>query len=313
MNLRTKIKINIIAVLLFTFCLGSVIPQSTAAYSEPLDGYTLITIDGGNRSGYREPNVVTDIGFGDRIYWAYTNEYSQLFYVHADVITLQNDKTEPVNSKGRYYDDEAYVPGVESPVLDQGHVIADSLGGVSASYNITPQDSYLNRHGAQAQMEQLIRKSGGCTDFTAIITYPNTTTQIPNHYSFSFTINGQEYFKDFDNSDENTQTSVQAQQIAKGNVTITTLDKINEFIILKNVSEFDVNLEGWIIVSVRGNQQYIFDSYILKPGQQVKIGDSARSTVDLYWLEGRGVWNNSSSDPAELYDDKLNLISVKNN
>ena len=158
MNLRTKIKINIATVLLFTLCLSYALPQSTTAYSEPLAGYTLITIDGGNRSGHREPNVVADIGFGDRLYWAYTNEYSQLCRVHADIIILQNDRIEPVNSKGRYYDDEACVPGVESPVLDQGHVIADSLGGVSASYNITPQDSYLNRQGAQAQMEQLIRK-----------------------------------------------------------------------------------------------------------------------------------------------------------
>ena len=26
-------------------------------------------------SGYREPNVVVDIGYGDREYWAFTNEY----------------------------------------------------------------------------------------------------------------------------------------------------------------------------------------------------------------------------------------------
>lgn len=313
MNSRTKFKINVVLVLLFTLCFSYALPQSDKSYSEPLAGYTLITIDGGNRSGYREPKVVTDIGFGDRIYWAYTNEYSQLCLVQADIIILQNDKTEPVNSKGRYYDDEAYVPGVESPNLDQGHVIADSLGGVSASYNITPQDSYVNRHGAQAEMEQMIRKAGGCTNFTAIITYPNTQTQIPNHYSFSFTINGKEFLQDFDNSDDNTQITVQAEQIAKGNIKIIALDKINEFIILKNVSDFDINLKGWVIVSVRGNQQYIFDSYVLKPGQQVKIGDSARSPVDLYWLEGRGIWNNSSSDPAELYDDKRNLVSVKNN
>ena len=74
--------------------------------------------------------------------------------------------------------------------LDEGHVIADSLGGVSNAYNITPQNSTLNRHGDQAYMEKVIRDAGGCTDFTAIITYPNTKTQIPNHYSYTYTING---------------------------------------------------------------------------------------------------------------------------
>lgn len=111
------------------------------------DGYTLIEVDGGNQSGYREPNVVVDIGFGDREYWAYTNEYGQLVKVTAKEIILQDDATEPVNSDGRYYDDEAKVPGVESKGLDEGHVIADSLGGVSNAYNITPQNSTLNRHG----------------------------------------------------------------------------------------------------------------------------------------------------------------------
>jgi hypothetical protein len=32
-------------------------------------GYTLIEVDGGDLSGHREPNVVVNIGFGDREYW----------------------------------------------------------------------------------------------------------------------------------------------------------------------------------------------------------------------------------------------------
>ena len=122
------------------------------------DGYTLIEVYGGDLSGYRAANVVVDIGFGDREYWAYTNEYGQLVRVVAAEIILQDDATEPVNSNGRYYDDEANVPGTENSNLDQGHVIADSLGGVANAYNITPQDSVLNRHGDQAYMERNIVK-----------------------------------------------------------------------------------------------------------------------------------------------------------
>lgn len=174
--------------------------ETSAIITEDIfSGYKLIVVDGGNLSGHREPNVVVDIGFGDREYYAFTNEYGQLVKVVAKEIILQDDSTEPVNSSGRYYQDEAKVPGVESRTLDEGHVIADSLGGVSNAYNITPQNSILNRHGDQAYMEKVIRDAGGCTEFVAIITYPNTTTQIPSHYSYTYTINGNVINDEFDN------------------------------------------------------------------------------------------------------------------
>ena len=159
----------------------------TQSNNERFSGYKLIEVDGGDLSGYREPNVVVDIGFGDREYWAFTNEHGQLVRVIADEIVLQDDDNEPVTSSGRYYNDEAKVPGVERADLDEGHIIADSLGGVSNAYNITPQESTLNRHGDQAYMEDAIRKAGGATNFEAIITYPNTETQIPSHYKYTYT------------------------------------------------------------------------------------------------------------------------------
>ncbi|PQD94374.1 hypothetical protein CYL18_14935 [Pradoshia eiseniae] len=162
-------------------------------------GYKRIEVDGGNLSGYRQPNVVVDIGFGDREYWAFTNEHGQLVRVVADEIILQDDSSEPVTSSGRYYSDEAKVPGVERSDLDEGHIIADSLGGVSNAYNITPQDSTLNRHGDQAYMEDVIRKAGGATDFEAIIKYPNTKTQIPSSYQYTYTVRGNKVVDTFDN------------------------------------------------------------------------------------------------------------------
>ena len=166
----------------------SVVPSDASESAEPqssvsFDGYALIEVYGGDLSGYRAANVVVDIGFGDREYWAYTNEYGQLVRVVAAEIILQDDATEPVNSNGRYYDDEAKVSGTENANLDEGHVIADSLGGVANAYNITPQDSVLNRHGDQAYMERNIVQAGGATNFEAIITYPDTTTQVPSYYS----------------------------------------------------------------------------------------------------------------------------------
>ena len=182
----------------------SVVPSDAFESAElqssvSFDGYALIEVYGGELSGYRAANVVVDIGFGDREYWAYTNEYGQLVRVVAAEIILQDDATEPVNSDGRYYDDEAYVPGTENSNLDQGHVIADSLGGVANAYNITPQDSVLNRHGDQAYMERNIVQAGGATNFEAIITYPDTTTQVPSYYKYTYTINGYQVVDEFQN------------------------------------------------------------------------------------------------------------------
>lgn len=192
-------------------------------------GYKIIEVDGGDLSGHRESNVAVDIGFGDREYWAFTNEYGQLVKVVAKEIILQDESKEPVKSNGRYYYDEAKVPGVESKNLDEGHVIADSLGGVSNAYNITPQNSTLNRHGDQAYMEENIRKAGGCTNFEAIITYPDTKTQIPSHYSYTYTLKGKVIHDEFDNinpdeynSSLNSSSSSNTNSNANSNTNNTT-------------------------------------------------------------------------------------------
>ena len=181
---------------------GITIPSSE---SEITKGYKKLTVDGGDTSGTRQANAVVDIGYGDRKYWGFTNDHGQLVKVVAKEIKLQDDKNEPVRSDGRYYPDEAKVPGVERQDLDEGHVIADSLGGVSNAYNITPQNSTLNRTADQSKMEKEIRDAGGCTDFVAIITYPDTTTQIPSHYSYSYTINGNRKTIDFANVEPGTK------------------------------------------------------------------------------------------------------------
>jgi hypothetical protein len=175
-------------------------------------GYRIIEVDGGNTSGHREANVAVNIGFGDREYWAFTNEYGQLVRVVADEIILQDDINEPVNSNGGYFDRMADVPGVGANTgYDRGHVIADSLGGVANAYNITPQDSVLNRHGDQAYMEKVIRDTGGCTNFEAEITYPDTETQIPSKYKYTYVLFGNVIVDEFENvnpDDYNTSVGI---------------------------------------------------------------------------------------------------------
>lgn len=195
--------------------------SDSSFYSYDGKQYAILEVDGGNMSGDRLPDVAVDVGYGDRVYWALTNEYGQLIHVIADKVVLQDDDKEPVTSDGRYYKDEAKVPGTERKDLDQGHVIADSLGGVSNAYNITPQDSTLNRHGDQAYMEKVIRDAGGCKDFVATITYPDAKTQIPTHYHYEYLLKGEKVVDDFDNVDPDKEDSKDASQTIDKNKATT--------------------------------------------------------------------------------------------
>ena len=285
---------------------------------------------------------------GDREYWAFTNEHSQLIVVIAENIILQDDATEPVTSSGRYYSDEAKVPGVESATLDEGHVIADSLGGTSCSMNITPQNSTLNRHGDQAYMEAVIRQADGCEKFIAIITYENTTTQIPSHYDISYTINGNDIIESFDNinpeevknedtavvignTEENTvpdevaavviQNQVEEVETveAESHVEIVHLDKKAEYVVIKNNGTLAVDISGWKLISEKGadsgGQTYIFSSgYILDVGETVTLiaGKDPVARAGEIIMANKNIWNNSDPDAAVLFDRSGVEVSRKN-
>ncbi|WP_235828866.1 DNA/RNA non-specific endonuclease [Anaerosacchariphilus polymeriproducens] len=206
--------------------------------------YKIIEVEGGNLSGERLPNVAVDIGYGDRTYWAFTNQYGQLINVVADKVIVQDDSTEPVNADGRYYDDEAKVSGTEQPDLDEGHVIADSLGGVSNAYNITPQNRILNRKGDQAYMEKVIRDAGGCENFVATITYPNTTTQIPSGYKYEYVLNGNSIVDEFDNVNPDTVISNIKSQESNSNESKDT--NANE---KEGLSAIDTNGNGKVTIA----------------------------------------------------------------
>ncbi|WP_312072189.1 DNA/RNA non-specific endonuclease [Anaerotignum propionicum] len=222
-----------------------VVNGETESKPDAFAGYTLIEVDGGNLSGHREPNVVVDIGYGNREYYAFTNEFGQLVRVIADEIILQDDSVEPVLSTGRYYSDEAKVPGVESPNLDEGHVIADSLGGVSNAYNITPQNSTLNRHGDQAYMEKWIRDAGGCTNFQATITYPNTQTQIPSKYKFTYTLNGDVIVDEYENINPDDTVSNSSQEVTSNSTPKVAPQVTTE----GDLSKIDTNGNGIVTIA----------------------------------------------------------------
>lgn len=162
---------------------------------------TKIKVNACNLSSKRKANVIVDIGYGNRKYYSITNKYKQLIIVWAKQIKLQTSNEAKYN--GRYCKNQANVDITNNKKFDKGHVIADSLGGVSNAYNITPQESNLNRHGKQIQMEKKIIKAlnhnDNVSNFNVNILYPNKDTMIPNYYEFSFQINNLIYHYKFAN------------------------------------------------------------------------------------------------------------------
>lgn len=152
----------------------------------------------------RTANVVVSIGATDdgvpREYYAVTNSTGQLVEVIARDIIVQNDDTETVNDKGRYCDYLPFVPGAGKG-FDRGHVIADSLGGQSNVYNLAPQNATLNRYGDQAFIENQIRKAGGAADFHAVLTYPDSHSDVPSRYSIAYSLENTPRVRTFANID----------------------------------------------------------------------------------------------------------------
>jgi competence protein ComEC len=84
-------------------------------------------------------------------------------------------------------------------------------------------------------------------------------------------------------------------------VEIVKVDKKAEIVTIRNNTSNDINMTGWRLVSVKGNQVFNFPTnYILKANSTITIS-SGDSAGDLQWTKAN-VWNNSESDPAELYN-----------
>ncbi|OON95800.1 MAG: hypothetical protein ATN31_10540 [Candidatus Epulonipiscioides saccharophilum] len=97
--------------------------------------------------------------------------------------------------------------------------------------------------------------------------------------------------------------------VVEEGVKIILLDKVSEVIEIKNFTSEDIDFTDWKIVSVLGNQVFKFPQFILKSGASVSVGDTINNIdIEFHWFQGRGIWNNTKRDPAELYDSTGSLI-----
>lgn len=72
-----------------------------------------------------------------------------------------------------------------------------------------------------------------------------------------------------------------------------------ENVVIKNVSAGDVNVSGWRICSITGNQIHAVLSG--------SIGAGVQTTVNSY--ANGPIWNNSSRDDGALYNASGGLVS----
>ena len=80
-------------------------------------------------------------------------------------------------------------------------------------------------------------------------------------------------------------------------VQIISIDKVAETVTLKNVSPDAIDLSGWHMCSVRGNQEHAI-SGTLAPGQAQQFPGPPGT-----------IWSNSESDPGTLYNASGQLVS----
>ena len=106
-------------------------------------------------------------------------------------------------------------------------------------------DSTLNRHGDQAYMEDSIRKANGATNFVAEIIYPNTKTQIPSEYKYTYTLKGNIINDNFPNLNPdkyNNDNNVNQEEIETPTTNNNSSDNFD-------VSSIDTNGNGTVTIS----------------------------------------------------------------
>jgi hypothetical protein len=94
------------------------------------------------------------------------------------------------------------------------------------------------------------------------------------------------------------------------------VDPVAETARIANIGTASVDLTGWRLVSVRGNQ--VFDQFpagfVLAPGQSVTVtsgAGAAQGAGFLRWTNDN-IWNNSG-DPGQLLDNDGNVVAATGN
>ena len=90
-----------------------------------------------------------------------------------------------------------------------------------------------------------------------------------------------------------------------------TVDLKAELAVIKNVSKEPIDLTGYVLISVVGDQRFTFPSIELKPDEAVTVTSGKNAQHDppryLLWTK-KNIWNNNG-DPAELRSPDGELVA----
>lgn len=95
-----------------------------------------------------------------------------------------------------------------------------------------------------------------------------------------------------------------------GKVEIVSKDLQTEIVGIKNNGQDAVQLEGWQLISVEGNQGFKFPPTTLRAGQTIFVtsGSDAKTSADTLEWTKRQIWLNSG-DAAQLQNAKGEVVS----
>jgi len=89
------------------------------------------------------------------------------------------------------------------------------------------------------------------------------------------------------------------------------VDLDNEYVLIHNDTNEAVDMSGWYVISVEGNQKYVFpNGTVIQPRDDISVvsGPEAFAGEDQFVWTTESIWNNSG-DPALLYNAKGELMS----
>lgn len=182
----------------------------------------------------------------------------------------------------------------------------------SASVGLTFLGIPLGISGSESSYSHSVKSDSSSSTVTIALNPPQELIAGTSTDSVGWILGVQ---KDYPFSDEKVTTRKSSpDQVSQGlDVIISSIDLNGEVALITNNSTSDVNMTGWKLVSVIGNQNYNFpNGFILKARASVKItsGKSAydNGSISLKWTNAN-IWNNDA-DTAELYDNKGKLISL---
>ncbi|AYC28739.1 S-layer homology domain-containing protein [Paenisporosarcina cavernae] len=192
---------------------------------------------------------------------------------------------------------------VSANVLKAGHHGSDTSSGLSFLQAVKPQTTILsygkdNSYGhpmasVLANLKLLNTRVYNTVDSCNVVVDTDGKT-----HSVSTSCTG--------------STSPQTPEPApvNNNLSITSKDLSTEILAIKNTSTATINLSGWKLVSVQGNQIYEFPNVNLLAGKTIYVtsGPNAKSGNEYLKWTTANIWLNSG-DPAKLINPQGAVIS----